>query len=41
MTINSLICPERDEEYKYAYGGIEHFNFNYEIHPEGRNEWRG
>jgi CelD/BcsL family acetyltransferase involved in cellulose biosynthesis len=24
-----------DEKYKYAYGGIEHFNFSYEIYPEG------
>lgn len=26
-----------DERYKYIYGGIEHFNFSYEIYPEGKN----
>ena len=27
-----------NEKYKYDYGGTEHFNFNYEIHPEGNNK---
>jgi hypothetical protein len=27
-----------DEKYKYTWGGIEHFNFNYEIYPEGKNQ---
>ena len=25
-----------DEKYKYTYGGIEHFNYSYEIYPDGK-----
>jgi len=27
-----------DERYKFMYGGIEHYNYHYEIYPAGENE---